>query len=300
MDPKKIANNILEFMFDPTVIPVEKRLYFRPEENLQNQEYDKAKADAYSAFGDQRHNSNFYPTRKNEREASMERKSLIASLDVLSQNFDESDPIGKDLRTMAYAVAHMTEDEYGTRLAKGKAEMVECPTCGGKVLKATGYCLHCKKKIAATEEVCKECGKVGCDGACASKEASEEVVNDFWSKEASAAVQQALLSDIIAEDEIVAEETPAAEKAEKETPAAEKATPVAETPAAEKTTEKETPAAEKETPAAEKTEKETPAPVEAKVDTSILAFDGIEMEASMEDSPELTDSDRAQLDMLFK
>jgi len=29
----------------------------------------------------------------------------------------------------------------------GKAEMITCPTCKGKVLKNTGYCLKCKKKI---------------------------------------------------------------------------------------------------------------------------------------------------------
>jgi hypothetical protein len=34
-----------------------------------------------------------------------------------------------------------------TEKEAGKAEMIKCPDCGSKVLKATGYCLKCKKKI---------------------------------------------------------------------------------------------------------------------------------------------------------
>jgi ribosomal protein L37AE/L43A len=34
----------------------------------------------------------------------------------------------------------------------GKAEMIKCPDCGSKVLKATGYCLKCKKKIKGGEK----------------------------------------------------------------------------------------------------------------------------------------------------
>ena len=33
----------------------------------------------------------------------------------------------------------------------GKAEMITCPKCGSKVLKATGYCLKCKKKISESK-----------------------------------------------------------------------------------------------------------------------------------------------------
>lgn len=93
---KKIANNILEFLLDPTVFPVKSRNYFRPEEILKNESYEGAKADSERAYGDQSHNSDFYPKRSLlQREASMERKTLIASLDVLSQNFQESDPIAR-------------------------------------------------------------------------------------------------------------------------------------------------------------------------------------------------------------
>jgi hypothetical protein len=184
MDPKKIANNMLELLFDPTVIPVEKRLYFRPEERLQNEDFDKAKAESYKSFGDQRHNSDFYP--KNiKREASiMDRKTIIASLDVLSQNFDESDPIGTDLRTMAYAVANMSEEELVERLAKKKMEMITCPKCGNPhVVKQMGYCLKCKTKGIgkAAKEVCKACGEEDC--VCANKEAGKlnlKVVEDAF------------------------------------------------------------------------------------------------------------------------
>jgi outer membrane biosynthesis protein TonB len=175
IDSKKIANNMLELLFDPTVIPVEKRLYFRPEERLQNEDFAKAKAEAYKSFGDQRHNSDFYP--KNiQREASiMDRKTIIASLDVLSQNFDESDPIGTDLRTMAYAVSNMSDEELVERMAKKKMEMITCPKCGNPhVVKQMGYCLKCKTKgigkgAAEEKKVCKACGEEDC--VCANKEA---------------------------------------------------------------------------------------------------------------------------------
>jgi excinuclease UvrABC ATPase subunit len=74
-------------------------------------------------------------------------------MDILSQHFvDENDPIAKDLRTMAHAVSKMADEEYQSRLAsdveaKRTMEMIQCPTCKGKVMKQTGYCLHCKKKI---------------------------------------------------------------------------------------------------------------------------------------------------------
>jgi hypothetical protein len=36
--------------------------------------------------------------------------------------------------------------------AKAKAEMIKCPTCDTNVLKATGYCLRCKKKIGGADK----------------------------------------------------------------------------------------------------------------------------------------------------
>jgi hypothetical protein len=215
MDSKKIANNILEFLFDPTVIPVKDRLYFRKEEILKNESFDSAKADALKAYGGQKKNSDFYPSKnrqQTQREASiMDRKTLIASMDVLSQQFDESDPIGKDLRTMAYAVSKMSDEELVARTveAKKKMEMIKCPTCGGKVMKQTGYCLHCKKKIKDMKE----------------KDATE-VSSDFWSKEAADAVKKALLSDVCGMDEPEEKKepeeeapAPAPEEKEEEAPA---------------------------------------------------------------------------------
>jgi hypothetical protein len=191
MDPKKIANNILEFMFDPTRIPVKERLYFRPEETLRNESFEAAKANSYKAYGEERHNSDFYPIRNrmqtHKEAALMDRKTMIASLDVLSQHLDESDPIGKDLRTMAYVFAKMDDATFETRMAKKKMEFVECPKCGNKkVLKQTGYCIKCGKK-----------------GIGKDKKASDEEIelNDFWSKEASMAVQKAILSDVIGNDD---------------------------------------------------------------------------------------------------
>lgn len=298
MDPKKIANNILEFMFDPSVIPVERRLYFRPEEKLQNQAFDKAKAEAFAAYGDQKHNSDFYPSRKKtEREAStMDRKAIIASMDVLSQNFDENDPIGKDLRTMAYAVAHMSDEEYNSRMAKEK------------------------------DKKCKDCG-VNMDKCSCGKAASKEV-KDFWTKEASEAVQQAILFDVLGAEE-EEEEKEEEEKEEKKEAKKEEVSPSKDTPKEEKKevppskdTPKEekkevppsmdTPKEEKKPPVVEKSSKteednkkidveKKPDSVKATaVDTNILAFGDIEMEATGIDQVELTDNDRAQLDKLFK
>jgi hypothetical protein len=160
IDQKRIANNILDFLIDPTKVPVMKRVYFRPEENLQNQIYEKAKADALMAYRDQKHNSDFYPQKNrslNKEATSMDRRSLIASLDVLSKNFSDKDPISTDLRAMATAVSQMSDEELAGRLAESApeleqtlveaAETFKCPECGTKVLKQTGYCVKCKEKV---------------------------------------------------------------------------------------------------------------------------------------------------------
>ena len=199
MNAKKIANNMLEFLIDPTVFPVQQRLYFRPEEVLRNESFESAKADSYKAYGDQRKNSDFYPSKNRTREAAiMDRKTIVASMDILSQQFtDENDPMAKDLRTMAFCVAKLPEEEYTARLAsedveaKKKMEMEKCPKCGTKVLKQTGYCLKCKKKtLKASEEAVAE----------EIVEASEEVLDGMWSKEAAEAVQEALISDVLGGD----------------------------------------------------------------------------------------------------
>lgn len=45
------------------------------------------------------------------------------------------------------AALEVLAGEEGTEKEAGKGETMKCPTCGTKVLKATGYCLKCKKKI---------------------------------------------------------------------------------------------------------------------------------------------------------
>jgi len=117
----KLANNILEYLLDPTRIPVRNRLYFRGEEVLDNTAFDKAKQDSVAAYGLQRQNADFYPQRKKmqqpKREAAMDRKALIASFDILSKQFQMDHPIATDLRTMAVAVSKMEDDELNQVLA---------------------------------------------------------------------------------------------------------------------------------------------------------------------------------------
>jgi predicted RNA-binding Zn-ribbon protein involved in translation (DUF1610 family)/succinate dehydrogenase flavin-adding protein (antitoxin of CptAB toxin-antitoxin module) len=171
VDSKKVANNILDFLIDPTRVPVMERVYFGPGENLKNEVYEKAKADACVAFKDQKHNSDFYPQKNRllNREANkvMDRKALIASFDVLSKNFkNASDPFAVDLQTMAKALSGMKDEELSHRLASDApdletvlaAKTFKCPDCGTNVLQQTGYCVKCKKKVkqASEEEVDKE------------------------------------------------------------------------------------------------------------------------------------------------
>jgi hypothetical protein len=101
IDSKKIANNILEFLIDPTRIPVEDRVYFRPEENLKNDSYEKAKQDSCQAYKDQSHNSDFYPQKNRSltREANiMDRKSLIASRMFCPKILEMRRPLCRDLQ----------------------------------------------------------------------------------------------------------------------------------------------------------------------------------------------------------
>jgi len=211
---KKIANNMLEFLIDPTVIPVEKRLYIGPEEKLQNQFYEQAKADSFKAYGTERHNSDFYPTRnrqQSKREASvMDRKSIIASLDILSQNFTDEDPISKELKVMAEAVNEMTDEQFALRLA---ANTFKCPECGTKVLQQTGYCVKCKKKV---KEACDEKPAAPPAEAPAEKkeEAPAKTAADLlggWNVRASDAVRKVLLASAEGDDD-PAPAAPAEEK----------------------------------------------------------------------------------------
>jgi predicted RNA-binding Zn-ribbon protein involved in translation (DUF1610 family) len=254
----------------------------------------------------------------------MDRKTMIASLDVLSQNFSEKDPIGRDLRAMAYTIAQMKDEELSTRMAnaeieaKKKVEFVECPKCGNKkVLATTGYCIKCGKK-----------------GIGKDKKAAEEEVKDFWSKEASEAVKQALISDAATvceekeEKDAGKKEVLPLEEEKKEVEAEKKPLPPF---IKEKLEEKGKEADDKGMPPAvpmgepedekkkeEKKEepKVVPLPKEEKeeveaakkkedekavVDTKVLATDEIEISAENSiDDVEITAADKELLDKLFQ
>jgi len=263
----KMANNILEFLIDPTVYPVKQRIYFRPEESLQNSFYEGAKADSFKAYGTEQHNSDFYPQRnrqQSQREATdMDRKTMIASLDVLSQHFEENDPIATDLRTMAFAVSKMNEDEFGARMAKAKT--FPCPTCGTKVLEATGFCVKCKKKV-----------KPG-----AAKKAAEEMP---WSKEASDMVRKALVSDVLAIDVDMPKEKPEAEEKSEEKP------------------KKDAPAPEKDAPVPEAAPVQAKSVVNTDVLNAAQKLGGVELQASMitaDDIGPLSSEEKARLDAVL-
>ena len=321
----KMANNILEFLIDPTVFPVRQRLYFRPEEKLQNEFYEGAKADSFKAYGTEQHNSDFYPIRnrqQSQREATvMDRKTMIASLDVLSQNFEENDPIAMDLRTMAFAVSKMADDEFNGRVA---AKTFPCPTCGTKVLEQTSYCVKCKKKVKpgaakkAGDETCEKCGKNPC--ACQKEEAcdKEAYALSTWNKSAADAVRKALVEDVFAGDD----DAPAAEPEKEPKPAEEpkkKEEAPAAAPAAPVKKEEMVEAKKEEVPAAPAKKEEAPAaapaatpaapaaePVQAKiVNTDILVaqkLGDIEIQPGIltaEDVGPLTSEEKARLDSVL-
>lgn len=184
---------MLEFLVNPRTFPVERRLYFRPEEMLDNSWYESAIIDSDMAYGDQSKNSDFYPSRNRstKREAGiMDRKTIIASLDVLSQTFKEDNPMAKDLRTMAYAVSKMSDEELESKLnveasawtdfvKKFKKEHPDMPM--KKVLQEAGKAYKKEKKAVEEETI----------------EAMEDDFADNWNKEAYDAVQDAIISDVL-------------------------------------------------------------------------------------------------------
>lgn len=355
MDPKKVANNILEFLIDPTVIPVRERLYFRPEEILKNDVYEGAKAEAQKAYRDQKHNSDFYPIRNRQqqtgkfsterKETLMDRKTMIASLDVFSENFNENDPIGKDLRTMAVAIAGMSDETFEARLspmtveAKKKMKFVECPKCGNKKV----ICMKCKgeglkdKEAGDEEKPVVNPDKPAVVNPDETEEQQKEAteINDFWSKEASEAVAQALIQDVLGEDQNqrAMKNWPAgggsAAPAVEEAPAPAEEAPVEEAPAEEAPAEEAAPAKKAPAPAKKPEEEaeegeteeacvnaEVPPELEKKdpkdqpkdqpqgkeVDTSMI-YAGIDMEAGMiteADMEAITPEEKSRLDLLFQ
>lgn len=247
----KVANNMLEFLFDPTVIPVKDRLYFGPDEKLQNGEYERAKADAVGLYKDQKMNSDFYTSRnrqQTQREVPvMDRKTLTAGLDVIAQNFAEDDPIGKDLRVMAYAMSKMSDEQFAVRTAKAKT--FKCPKCGTKVLEQTSYCVKCKKKVkpgtsktadqnsphpqmAQAPVVPEEPAPISVAPEAPEMEEKTASIFGRWTKKASDAVRRNLIAEVCeGDDDKECADKPAKEAAvphdeSKETPEQE----AAETP----------------------------------------------------------------------
>lgn len=226
MDKKKLANNILEFLLDPTQFPVEQRLYFRPEERLDNKSFDAAKQEALKAYGDQRHNMNMYPTQNREtkaREVSMDRRALVASMDILAQNFKDEDPISEHLKLMAKAVSEMGDDELSARTAENAPEDFSEleKTAASDYTKFVKKWLKSNpgKGIGDAAKAWKKEKKADDAGDHvappveeeAEKPAEEEAkkpveeekpieasveVNDFWTKEASDAVARAIVADV--------------------------------------------------------------------------------------------------------
>lgn len=216
MDKKKLANNILEFLLDPTQFPVEQRLYFRPEERLDNKSFDAAKQEALKAYGDQRHNMNMYPTQNREtkaREVSMDRRALVASMDILAQNFKDEDPISEHLKLMAKAVSEMGDDELSARTAETapedfseleKTAASDYTKFVKKWLKSNpGKGIGDAAKAWKKEKKADDAGDHVTPPVEAEKSAEEEKpveasveVNDFWSKEASDAVARAIVADV--------------------------------------------------------------------------------------------------------
>lgn len=134
----------------------------------------------------------------------MDRRKLIASFDILSQSFKKDDPIATELRTMAYAVSKMGDNELSGRLSEAaEKESMEEKTAS-ELKEGSEYTKFVKKymkdhpdadiadaakawkKKAAEEEVVEE--------KDAAKKKEEDM--DKWGKEATEAVRRALVSDV--------------------------------------------------------------------------------------------------------
>lgn len=85
-----------------------------------------------------------------------------------------------DATRLKLAALEVLAGEEGTDKEAGKAEMIKCPDCGSKVLKATGYCLRCKKKIKGGEKKDDD------------KDKKEDKKDDKKEKEAAAKVAESL------------------------------------------------------------------------------------------------------------
>lgn len=307
---KKVANNILEFLVDPSAFPLERRLYFRPEEILQNESFEKAKKESQKAYGDQHFNSDFYPNRpliKREATSSMERKTLIASLDVLSQELIENHPIAKDLRTMAYAVAKMSDEEFEGKVARQEEPAKEATTdveeawtkeasdavskalvaeITGEEVEAASACEEKKKEEEA--EKTADCGK--CEEDEKGKKAEEPVAEEKEATEEPAEEKEAA-KEVVEEEateEVVVPEKKKAEEASEESKEA---------------TEEETEKEATEEKAEEKEATKEPTEVDTEVLDPTSTFGDIQLEAgmqTMEDIGDMSEDEQNRLNQLFQ
>jgi hypothetical protein len=330
---KRIANNILEFLVNPECFPLKQRLYFGPEEKLQNETLDAARADSFKAYGKENKNSDFYPSRNRNttKEASvMDRKILIASFDILRQNFADEDPIGKELGVIASVIADMKDEEYSnrvTRIVEAKAKTFKCPECGTKVLEQTAYCVKCKKKV-------KKASDEGCETPKEEKEEKDtpeqgqtvdaSVLFKSWNKKATDAVRRLLIAEVSEDDPDAPgkkedDKEACGKKADQNSPHPQLQSAMPAMPAEPVATAEPTPApapaaAPTPAPAAPapaapeakpEEKKEDPATKEAVVDTDILASidcEGISLTSAImsnEDVGEMTAGEKAALESIM-
>jgi hypothetical protein len=131
---------------------------------------------------------------------------LIASLDILSNNFLEDDPISKDLRTMSYAISKMADEELNQRLVGEICDFDMLDKIASnpwmdhmKKVRKENPGKSLKELIGIAKKTYKKADQEQ------SKESSEEVISeeveisDSWTKEASYAVAKALVADVISE-----------------------------------------------------------------------------------------------------
>jgi predicted RNA-binding Zn-ribbon protein involved in translation (DUF1610 family) len=272
------------------------------------------------------------------REATlMDRKSLIASFDILSRNFKENDPIREDLRAMAAAISKMNDDEFSSRQAssapdfeemqieaKKKAKTFPCPNCGTKVLEQTSYCVKCKKKVKPKKA--STCEKEEEEETTAKKDDMKEdkeveSSQDFWTKEAMTMVAKGLVSNVLgwseAEEEDDEEEATAKKDEEEEEKDAakkkdedeEKEVSSKKKPKEEEVSSKKKPE-EKEVSSKKEEDEEKDAAKkkdedeekESTVNTDILAsitFGNINMDAPMIEAGDMTEEEKTKLAGLF-
>jgi hypothetical protein len=85
-------------------------------------------------------------------ESSSENNELTLNKEIKEARMDKELVLKEIEATRAKLAALEVLANDGVDKEAGKAEMIKCPDCGGKVLKATSYCLSCKKKIGGEKK----------------------------------------------------------------------------------------------------------------------------------------------------